>query len=320
MAVGKDELNLNLLENGLDFIRSSITYLSRSKEKNNIKYAILHLSAGVDLILKYKLSLEHWSLLFQKIDSANREDFHSGNFKSVDSKECVERLASICGIVLNEQTKKNFTHLRDRRNRLEHFEINESVLALKSSSMKVLNSILDFINDQLSEEDLEEYDDLLRNIRIGLRDFREFIDKRMKLLAQDISEHKKNAPVTNCPSCYQEALCISDESRCLFCGYRETDAEKLANEYIWEILDESEYECVKNGGEYPLYSCIECGHETMVHLFPYIEDKGWICFSCGCEWASNDINFCNNCGQTFRNIHGNSVCRECIEYRLDKDD
>lgn len=220
----------------------------------------------------------------------------------------------------DEQTKKNLYHLRDRRNRLEHFEINESVLALKSSSLKVLNSILDFINEELGSDELVANEDILRDIRINLRDFIEFIDKRMKTLGELISTKRKETAITFCPSCYQEALCTGEEIKCLFCGYKSDDSEDLAHEFVWEILRENEYECVTRGGEYPLYDCIECNNHTLVHLAPYYEDKGWICFSCGYEWESKEIVFCSSCGERMRSLNGSFICRNCIDYIWNKDD
>lgn len=41
-----------VLENGLDFLLSSLDYLSGDPKEKDLKYAVLHLSAGVELVLK----------------------------------------------------------------------------------------------------------------------------------------------------------------------------------------------------------------------------------------------------------------------------
>jgi len=133
MSLNDIRLQLNLFENGLDFILSALNYLKHTNENDknlsNVKYAVLHMSAGVELILKYRLSLEHWSLLFSKIEVANIQKLKNGDFQSVDSKECITRLENICGLSISQSMKESIRSLRDKRNKLEHFEIDESVNA-----------------------------------------------------------------------------------------------------------------------------------------------------------------------------------------------
>lgn len=63
----QDSVEFGLLENGLDFIQSAINYLIKSQDKYDIKYGLLHLSSGVELVFKYRLLIEDWELLFQDI-------------------------------------------------------------------------------------------------------------------------------------------------------------------------------------------------------------------------------------------------------------
>lgn len=87
-----------LFENGLDFIYSAFKYFINHKEKCDLKYSLLHLQAGFELILKSKLEKEHWAFIFNKLDQATIENYKSGNFQSIYFDECIKRLENICDI------------------------------------------------------------------------------------------------------------------------------------------------------------------------------------------------------------------------------
>jgi len=98
--------NLSLLENGLESIFSGIdnfinvetvdmvfllkkdkrldTYNEKKIDHKRIKYAVLHLFAGIELVLKERLRREHWSLIFEKTDKANKLSLDKGDFVSVN--------------------------------------------------------------------------------------------------------------------------------------------------------------------------------------------------------------------------------------------
>lgn len=325
MSLNDMRLQLNLFENGLDFILSALNYLKDTNEngKNllNVKYAVLHMSAGVELILKYRLSLEHWSLIFSKIAVANIEKLKNGDFQSVDSKECITRLEKICGLSISQSMKDSMRSLRGKRNKLEHFAIDESVYALKALLFQILNTILDFIHEHIPKHDLDEHDYLLKDIRSELRDIGEFMKERMKFIKNEIVKLKTSSIFTKCPHCYQDTLYVNyDTTKCLFCGYSQPDRYELAKEFIWEVLNVSEYECVTQGGEYPLYRCIECGEGTLVYLSLYLETGGWICFNCGIHWDVNEINFCVACNEPFYPKYQELICRDCLNSKLYESD
>jgi hypothetical protein len=67
------EITFTPLENGLDFILRALEYLADDPTKRDLKYAVLHLHSGVELILKERLRREHWSLVFEKPEEASKE-------------------------------------------------------------------------------------------------------------------------------------------------------------------------------------------------------------------------------------------------------
>ena len=58
-----NDIRLDLFENGLDFIDNSLDQILNLTDHHKLKYSILHLSAGIELVLKEILQREHWSLL-----------------------------------------------------------------------------------------------------------------------------------------------------------------------------------------------------------------------------------------------------------------
>ena len=51
-------IEFTLLENGLDFIWSAVEHLGTDLSKRSLKYAVLNLAAGIELILKERLRRE----------------------------------------------------------------------------------------------------------------------------------------------------------------------------------------------------------------------------------------------------------------------
>ena len=270
----------------------------------------------MELILKYCLAKEHWSLIFKNINEANRQTLEQGKFKSVDFSETVDRLEKIVGIKLDRDDLNIFNELRKRRNRFVHFDIDESSDALKATSIKVLNSILDFINNHVDGNELTENEkEMIQNIKFDLIELKDFVNTRMRMLAEEIVKYNERTIVVLCPVCSQECLVVNEDqngkAKCLFCGYI-GEGEELAKKYIDSVMGINEYVTVKDGGEFPLYRCEECLDITLVRT-----DDSWICFSCGNKWELEDIVFCEGCGVPYiASTDDIRLCIDCIEYRL----
>jgi hypothetical protein len=190
----KKEVKFSLLENAFDFILSALMYLAKSKTKSDLKYAILHLCAGIEIILKERLRREHWSLLFEDVNRANILDFESGNFTSVSFRTCIERLKGICNLSFLDKDERYLFKLRERRNRLKHFGITDSAEALTSSAAKVLSILLDFINHELLPDDFSKAEaDLLKKLRSKLGTFKRFVEKRLNQIETKLKKAEKES-------------------------------------------------------------------------------------------------------------------------------
>lgn len=315
----KEEIAFGLFENGLDFILSSTNHFSKCQSKVDIKYGILHLSSGIELVLKYRLSKEHWSLLFQDIDKSSLDSFKSGDFKSVDFESCISRLKKICSLEIQEEECKNLKFLKKKRNKFEHFGITDSEIALKSYSTKVLSFIIDFIDKNIPKEDINDSEyEILDEIRQNLAKFNEFVKHRLDEI-QPIINSLKYANRVICPICFQETLEIDNGAKCYFCNYYGS-ANDVAEDYINNVLGISEYECVKNGGEYPKYICPDCGSNTFICLDADDGLNSWVCFDCGTCYNDDEIDFCSLCNKLFISTDDSGdICNECFEYKVNEE-
>ena len=164
-----DEVEYSLLENGLDFIASGMKQISRGNAKRDLKYGVLHLGAGIELVLKERLRLEGWRLIFANTDKADERLYASGNFRSVDSRECLDRLEEHTTAEISEASRKTLEAYYDRRNRIQHFEFADSKEAIESATAEVLSILLDFIGAEFGQDDFEKSErNLIDTIRAGL--------------------------------------------------------------------------------------------------------------------------------------------------------
>lgn len=320
------EMNYTVLENGLDFILMAINNLSIINEsatddetkKRLIKYSLLHLSSGIELVLKHILFQEHWTYVFADMNKAKEKALQSGDFKSVDSETVIERLKGLCGIELNPKEIKDLRNLRKSRNKVEHFNLNENLLSIenlihKNISITIKLIVMHYNLNKFTDEENELFlkiKDLLRKSQQHYND--------AKIIAQrELEQSVVKSHITTCPECEEEFLLRDGDTRCIFCGYEAT-GEDAARDYISNILGISEYETGKYGEEWPQYRCPECDSEALVFNW---ETKKAICFSCDYENDVSNFSFCSRCGMPF--IGGKDelgICPECIVYIFNKDD
>lgn len=143
------KVKFDLLENGLDFITEAIIEINKSSNHKRLKYSIIHLCSGIELIFKEVLRNQDWRLLFQELKDANPDNLESGDFESVKFNKLVPRLETECKIKFSDDDKKLIEELRIKRNKIEHFKINEKVSIIKNLCSKSLKFLIPFINQNV---------------------------------------------------------------------------------------------------------------------------------------------------------------------------
>jgi hypothetical protein len=305
-----------LLENAIDYLREAVRRLEGEVDRQDLKYAVLSLGAGLELLLKERLRSEDWRLLFTDPSSAEEEIYRRGDFYSIGVWETMDRLEEYVGVEISEVDRSHIANLRDRRNPLEHFRISQSREAVSSAASAALGFALDFVSRHLEEAAMSsELQGELEEIREALPALDEFVGHRLREVEGRIT---KDDGVLTCPRCFQDTAIVGDGISCLFCGFTigVEDVERAAEDWIGSVLGISEYRAVKEGGELPLYECPDCEQRAMVDRGSsgdLHEEDRWVCFACGERWADRGIDQCARCGEPFDPDSGaGSVCRRCF--------
>ncbi|MDF2865897.1 MAG: hypothetical protein K0R72_715 [Clostridia bacterium] len=319
------DINYSLLENGLDFLISSINNINYSKEcdeslrKRYLKYSVLNLSSGIELVFKYKLVNEHWTYIFADMNKANKRELEEGDIKSVDSISNIERLKRFCNVCFSTEDERILENLRKRRNKMEHFKIKESIEAVETIMYDSLSLVIKFIAEYINITNISDDEkELLFSIQKETQNLKEIINAREKIIEATAKQDGVFDELVTCPNCFKKFLSIDcGNNECLFCYYTD-DSHNIADLYISNVLGISSYECIKDGGIYPLCNCTECGENSMV--LDYNENIAF-CFYCKFKTKLEDIRLCCNCGQPFNSIDNDiMICEECLNYEISKDD
>lgn len=335
------DMHSTMMENGLDFILDAATELKSSEEttdsvmkRKNIKYSLLHLLSGIELVLKSRLYIENWTYIFSSMDKADKTKFVTGDFVSVECSNCTERLERLCNIKISADDKNTFDELRKSRNQVEHFYSTESAQALESKINKALTAIIQFIKSNYEEFVSPSIVDLRKNEMKALSDTEKKYIEDINTVLADLSLHHKDAldlalkrtenilapgELMICPDCGENTLVINDDEadnrcHCYFCNYIDS-GENVSRKYLSKILHLEEYSIVRNGGEYPLFTCPDCGKDSFVKI-----NNSYVCFSCRMMYNEDEIRKCEECGvlYTCYNKYDEGLCDSCREWLKEK--
>jgi hypothetical protein len=321
-ASGPAAVSFPLLENGLDFLASAVEHLRGDPSPRDLKYALLHLASGIELVLKERLRLHDPAQLYDRPAKFNQADFEAGNFYSANSAETVKRLITRAGVTIPEGAQTTLQLLREKRNRVEHFGLNDTEAAISSVTARILGFGLDFIAAELDDDGLSaEVTEELRGIREALPELQTFVSERWNEIRQDVDA--ATTAVVACAGCGEEAAIIDDGPRCRFCGYS-AEAETGADDFAHAVVGASKYEAAHDGMPWVVSTCPECDRETLVDqgiaggMNPAVR---WTCFGCASEWDENRLAPCDICGEWTSSDPGEmSVCGSCFAARVRADD
>ena len=286
-------MQFNLLDNALDYLLHAAEH-AKVDQRRHWKYALLHLVACFELLIKARLQHEHWSLLFADVDKANETSLRSGDFRSVDFGTACTRLRNIATVEIDKSSLQRLEELRKLRHRVQHFGIDVDLELIKSLLARGINFCVDFCRSNLSSEIGDEQEAAIKQIVEHLSDFQEFVVERLRLISPYL---EKAEDVWECPQCWEQTLVIGDgKPHCLFCGY-EIEATELA-----EISGEGP---VEDG-------CLQCGEDTLCFILFNNEEGANCCTTCGARQGR-----CQVCGQRF--FGTGYVCPECESKGLTPD-
>jgi hypothetical protein len=307
--------------NGLDYLEAVVDDLQGEPAPRNVKYAVLHLLAGTEVLLKARLAEEHWTLVFDNPGQATQEKWASGDFRSCTVVEAFDRLAEIGGVELSGNARTAIVALRDKRNRLQHFGLTDSAHAIQAVAISVLNMLVSFVTEHLADEEDPVPREMLERIRSRLGGIEQLVSFRLDELKEMLDSRDL---IVTCPRCGQFSLEPGDECVCHFCGTRD-DPEGMAREYVYTVLGENEYSAAKGRTTWSLTICPECEHETLVTGVvvrghnPDREGLFACCFADASAWADREMGECMHCGRPIPiEEEGPDLCGDCLAAAIDR--
>ena len=218
----------SLVCNALDFLDRAIRDFDKAP-----KYSVIHFCAAVEMFLKARLMVEHWSLVVSKPESANLREFRDGDFSSVTLAESRDRLRDIVGEDIGEEAFKSFRDLARHRNKMIHFfhvdidgseDAKAAIVAEQCRAWYHLNRLL--TTNWAGE--LRKYRSQLSKADTAMKAHRKYLDAKFKALEGELKRATSDgAPPQPCSVCgFKSAVPegIDDHLatlKCLVCDYEE---------------------------------------------------------------------------------------------------
>ncbi|MGW1764501.1 hypothetical protein ACWCQL_10530 [Streptomyces sp. NPDC002073] len=282
--VGDDvQLDFPPIENGIDYLRSVVEQLSDDRLESGpraVKYAVLHLQAAAEVLLKAYLLREHWSLVLADPGKASKKAFDSGNFTSCTMEQAIERLRNIAGVDISDKDAKALKDLASDRNKLQHYGMTHSVQVVEARAAAALDFLVRFVENHLlcgleitsaTAKAALAMDD----IRQGMNQIDSFIKRRMNRLRGNELKGKERRTL-HCPTCEQPALVVGPpRATCHFCEHTPV--------LILSLLVGSDW-------EQDARQCPSCDDRMLFEGLPFIEqpataDFTAYCFSCDSDFT-----------------------------------
>lgn len=321
------------LRNGVDYLQDAVRRLGATPSPTDLKYAVLHLHGGVEVMLKYRLICEDWRLILEDADEdapeVTEQDYEAGRFRSIGIGKALKRLQELDGITFTTGQKRAAAALDRFRNQLQHHGLVSTAEAVEAQAAKALGFILDFIDSHITPDSHLTYDDewflsrAMPDIRSALSSIAALVDQRMQSL-RPVLERESTAW---CPDCGLQAVTLTngdtnpsgdperDQPRCVFCTARWDSRSDYVDDFASNSLGFSLFDVLK-GGDHPAGPCPECGQQLLLW---YDFDTGELgpapwgrCFFCECEF--NDR--CAVCDDPVHNSDiedGAEICADCME-------
>ncbi|MFF0698355.1 hypothetical protein ACFYU4_37695 [Streptomyces tendae] len=305
------DMDFTPVRNGMDFLLSAFDHLSQRGGEpgaRDLKYAVLHLQAAVEVLLKARLIREHWSLVFSDPGKAKRTDYEKGSFHSCTVLGAVDRLNNIVSLQISKEQRQAISTLADTRNALTHLGHAGSVYAVESQAAHVLDFLLNFIHEELRPALSNEgqfVEMTMDQLRSRLGHIKALVTHRVQRLEEELKPLAGHT--VQCPDCQQWALVLGDEPSCHFCLNRFGPEEAA----VWY----SETHAVTD--EVAILLCPSCDGHTVAAGTSVAQDKKTrldICFQCARDFTDWEV--CEMCGETLVPADKEpSTCDPCLTGR-----
>jgi hypothetical protein len=278
----------SLLRNAQVFVESAVDY-ARQDYRHQWKFAILHLTTALELLLKARLAIADHKLLVAGKAQITARQFDEGDFKSVAIDYCIERLDRTCGFSLNNHQRQVITTLRNLRNRVAHYiDPSADTPALKAAAAAGLNLFIEINNAEFRDEDRYGAR-TMPELVVDLHKYDDFVKERLSSLSERL--HSAVRPRTRhtdeCSHCLQDAaIIIDDEVQCLFCG------QGIAVREFAELMSD----------DGTVETCPACGRPSVAKHQRKDCEPTYECFCCG-YFRGAGLKWCDRNGAEIPRLH-----------------
>lgn len=340
MATDLGDLEAELSSNALAFLRRAIAQINLAgSDSQQLTFAVVDIAVAIEILLKARLVREHWSLILAEVDRADKATLLSGRAKTVTPDQAIKRLVGVASLPLVTSDKKSddratqVQRLLDLRNRAAHFTLaGEDCVGIRAQlgvglhlALWLLDTEFRDVNETGDPAVQEMVTELIGDVAGEIGKVAELVDVRLRELEDEL----ETAQVcVKCPRCAQPTLMLGPEvgvARCPFCLSLEADGTSVATEYVEISLNLSSYDVIKDGGEWPIHPCPDCGESSLVdgivqlrpdpaHLNPkgtspcdWIQPYHWACFACGLIATEGELERCYRCGI----LGPHPICLDC---------
>lgn len=337
-------LGHDLTENGLAFLHRAVSEMGNGRgDLRNISFAVVDLAAAIEVLLKARLVREHWTLICAEPDKAAPTQMVAGSLKTVSPEGAMKRLEGVAGVpMMRDGHSERVDEVMRLRHRAIHFTLaGQDPIGLQAALGRGLDFVLWFLEaefrDQGDDAAQALVEESIDDLTTQVGKVRELVKARIVTIAAELDAAEL---CVQCPRCSQATLMFLDgqTSRCAFCLWKPADGYDCAQEYVDAVLGISKYIAIKEGGDWPIHSCPQCGVESMVQGIvqlrpdPAFENLGeppcdsraaafWGCFACGWTADRNGMDMCTRCGvpTTTGDDDGTPICADCWSYILSSD-
>jgi hypothetical protein len=309
--------------NGLDFLESAVELLAGEETvpPRNLKYAVVHLAAAVEIILKARLAIKDPKLVWVKSEEYDEKKHVIGDFTSVGWEEARKRVRRFCEPSVALAQPRFFRSLAAMRNRFAHIGVTENTATVEVLTTPMLDFLLTFVHTDLlplvPEKESTEAQEVMERIRPGLGRIRRLVDQRLKP-ARELQE-KGWIRILPCRNCAALSVPIEGGTETIACVVCHTDYGP-PREAAWAYADTSEHAVVTDGSDSPVQDHDECGGAvTRVPIGDSIdgaETTVLLCLTCGQECEG----ICASCNQAVGSfaIAEADLCDDCVSGKLER--
>ncbi|MFG3165455.1 hypothetical protein ACGFY8_36960 [Streptomyces sp. NPDC048232] len=309
--------------NGLDFLESTVELLTKAPAPSarDQKYAVVHLAAAFEVILKARLEIEEPALTWVMRHEFNEAKHRVGDFKSVQWEDTLKRIRQHCAPETPLIEKPHVRALVEMRNRIAHFGFAGTTAAVEVVTTPVLDFLVSFVHGDLlalvPDQQVTRAEEIIDRVRPDLGKIGALVKQRLAT-----AEALDAAQVVRCLVCAANSVPIEGGDLYIACVVCHTDFGSPADA-AWIYSGTSAYEVMKDGGDDPVHehNGFLCPGGAVTRMPTGKIDEGveatvLLCLTCG-EECAGVCQYCDRAVTTFAFPEAD-MCGDCLDIRMEK--